>query len=98
MELKEHAGSCKGVEELFEKEEKATKQNSRIAKLRAGNGSSRSETAAEERERLVTECDFFKHRLREVIVFNLTTEALTRSELLADPEKFIEHIMVRNGS
>ena len=87
VELKEHAACCKGVEELFEKEEKATKLNSRIAKPRAGNGSSRSEMAAEERQRLVTECEFFKHRLREVIVFNITTEALTRSELLDDTEK-----------
>ena len=71
MELKEHAARCKGVEELFEKEEK---QNSRLK--------SRSETASEERQRLVTECTFFKERPREVVVFNPTKEPLSRSELL----------------
>ena len=45
VELKEHAASCKGVKELFEKEELATRQNSRIAKLRGIQ--SRSRLAAE---------------------------------------------------
>ena len=77
VELKEHAASCKGVKELFEKEELATRQNARIAKLR--DIQSRSRLAAEERHRLVTECAFFKDRLREVTVFNPTKEALSRS-------------------
>ena len=80
VEKKEHAASCRGVKELFEKEELATRQNCRLAKVRGIQ--SRSEMAAEERQRLVTKCAFFKDRLREVVVFNHTKEVLTRSELL----------------
>ena len=76
VEKKKHAASCKGVKELFEKEELATRQNCRLSKLRGVQ--SRSERAAEERQRLVTECAFFKNRPREAVVFNLTKEALTR--------------------
>ena len=57
----------------FEKEE-----NARLGRL-PGVQSSRSEMAAKERQRLVTECMFFKQRVREVNVFNIfSNEALTR--------------------
>ena len=70
--MKEHAASCKGVEKLFEKEE-----NSRLGKLRS-SVQGRTDEAAKERQRLVTECMFFKHRLREVNIYNSSDEALTR--------------------
>ena len=72
MELKEHAASCKGVEKLFEKEE-----NSRLGKLRS-SVQGRTDVAAKERQHLVTECVFFKHRLREVNIYNSFNEVLTR--------------------
>ena len=79
MELKEHALTCSGVEELFEKEELVAKRQSRaLSRIARGGAGKRSEVAAEERQKLVNESLFFKHRPREVNVFNGNKEGLQR--------------------
>ena len=79
MELKEHALTCSGVEELYEKEELAVKRQSRaLSRIARGGAGKRSEVAAEERQKLVNESLFFKHRPREVNVFNGNKEGLKR--------------------
>ena len=80
MELKEHALTCSGVEELYEKEELVAKRQSRALSriARAGAGKDKSKVAAEERQKLVNESLFFKHRPREVNVFNGNKEGLQR--------------------
>ena len=79
MELKEHALTCSGVEELFEKEELVAKRQSRaLSRIARSGAGKRSEVAAEERQKLVNESLFFKHRPREVNVFNGNKEGLQR--------------------
>ena len=79
MELKEHARNCSGVEELFEKEELVVKRHSRaLSRIARGGAGKRSEVAGEERQKLVKESLFFKHRPREVTVFNGNKEGLQR--------------------
>ena len=88
MELKKHAASCKGVEELFEKEEMEEKGQMEemevVTRLgsRKGQGRTRSEMAAEERQLVITQCPFLKNRVREVNVFNVTKEGMSRSSEL----------------
>ena len=88
MELKKHAASCKGVEELFEKEEMEGKglEEKEEMVTRQGSwkvqGRTMSEMAAEERQLVITRCPFLKHRVREVNVFNGTKEGMSRSSEL----------------
>ena len=90
MELKKHAASCKGVEELFEKEEMEGKGQMEEMEEEVvtrqgswkGQGRTRSEMAAEERQLVITRCPFLKNRVREVNVFNGTKEGMSRSSEL----------------
>ena len=92
MELKKHAASCKGVEELFEKEEMEGKGQMEEMEEKEdivtrqgswkGQGRTRSEMAAEERQLVITRCPFLKNRVREVNVFNVTKEGMSRSSEL----------------
>ena len=71
--------TCSGVEELYEKEELAVKRQSRaLSRIARGGAGKRSEVAAEERQKLVNESLFFKHRPKEVNVFNGNKEGLQR--------------------
>merc|ERR1712083_1062204 len=45
---------------------------------RKGQGNTRSEMAAEERQLVITRCPFLKNRVREVNVFNVTKEGMSR--------------------
>ena len=81
--MKKHAASCKGVEELFEKEEMEGKgQMEEKEDIVTRQGRTRSEMAAEERQLVVTRCPFLKNRVREVNVFNVTKEGMSRSSEL----------------
>ena len=78
MELKEHALTCSGVEELFEEELVAKRQSQALSRIARGGAGKRNKVAAEERQKLVNESLFFKHRPREVNVFNGNKEGLQR--------------------
>ena len=84
--MKKHAASCKGVEELFEKEEMEGKgqmeEKEEKEDMVTRQGRTRSEMAAEERQLVVTRCPFLKNRVREVNVFNVTKEGMSRSSEL----------------